>query len=58
MLFGHNPVISMFSSWLAGKSMAQMEPCGIARIDLGKTKWKDARQGCGTAAWYKFPQKN
>ncbi|HWQ25619.1 MAG TPA: histidine phosphatase family protein [Chlorobaculum sp.] len=55
MLFGHNPVISMFASWLAGKSMASMETCGIVCIELGKTKWKDAGRKKGTVLWYDYP---
>jgi phosphohistidine phosphatase len=55
MLFGHNPVISMFSSWLAGKSMPQMETCGIVCIELGKTKWKDVKKESGKAAWHDYP---
>ncbi|NTW52226.1 MAG: phosphohistidine phosphatase [Chlorobiaceae bacterium] len=55
MLFGHNPVITMFSSWLAGKSMGSMETCGVVRIDLGKTKWMDAKQGKGAVGWQEYP---
>jgi phosphohistidine phosphatase len=55
MLFGHNPGITMFSSWLAGKSMASMDTCGIVCIELGKSKWKDAGGGKGTVLWYDCP---
>ena len=55
MLFGHNPVITMFASWLTGKSMASMETCGVLRIDLEKKRWADAKQGKGKVTWYEYP---
>ncbi|HWR00466.1 MAG TPA: histidine phosphatase family protein [Chlorobaculum sp.] len=58
MLFGHNPVITMFASWLAGKSMASMETCGVLRIDLEKKRWTDAKQGKGKVAWYEYPHQH
>ncbi|NTU58571.1 MAG: phosphohistidine phosphatase [Chlorobiaceae bacterium] len=55
LLFGHNPVITMLSSWLSGKSMASMETCGIIMIDLGNRNWSDVKEGCGIAVCYEHP---
>lgn len=56
MLFGHNPTISMYASWLTGRHLAQMETCGVLRLDLPVKKWSDAKEGSAATAWYLYPK--
>jgi phosphohistidine phosphatase len=56
MIFGHNPTISLYSSWLSGKQLGQMVTCGVIRLDLPKGNWTDAKKGCANAVWYSYPK--
>lgn len=57
MIFGHNPTISLYASWLTGRHIGQMETCGVLRLALEKKKWKDARKGSAKAVWYQQPKR-
>ncbi|NTV02341.1 MAG: phosphohistidine phosphatase [Chlorobiaceae bacterium] len=57
MLFGHNPTISMYGSWLSGKTLGQMDTCGVLRLDLPVKHWSDAKQGRASTAWYLCPKR-
>ncbi len=56
IVFGHNPTISHFASWLSGKLLGQMQTCGIVRIDLGKVNWSTIKKDCGKAVWNGHPK--
>lgn len=56
MLFGHNPVISRYGSWLCGSQREPMETCGMVRIELAEESWEDAERGAARAAWYRRPK--
>ena len=56
MLFGHNPTISLYASWLTGKESGQMETCGILRLDVQANSWSDAKGGSAETAWYLYPE--
>jgi phosphohistidine phosphatase len=56
MLFGHNPNVSLFGSWLTGKPFGQMETCGVLRLDLSANDWEDADEGSVEMAWYLWPK--
>jgi phosphohistidine phosphatase len=56
IIFGHNPAISQFASWLSGKLLGQMETCGVVQVDLGKTNWSAVRKECGQAVWNGYPK--
>ena len=58
MLFGHNPTISLFASWLSGKQFGQMDTCGILRLDLPAESWSDAKGGAAETAWYMYPKRH
>jgi phosphohistidine phosphatase len=55
MIFGHNPTISLFGSWLANRGIGQMETCGVLRMDMMKKRWADLKKGCAAAVWYLQP---
>jgi len=57
MLFGHNPTISGFASWITDKSVEAMKTCGVSKIDLDVAHWKEVAVGSGTLDWYEFPEK-
>ncbi len=57
MLFGHNPTISAFASWLIDKSVETMKTCGVSKIGLDVPHWKEVAVGSGTLDWYEFPEK-
>lgn len=56
MIFGHNPTISLYASWLSGRRIGQMETCGVLRLDLDRKHWRDAKKGSATAIWYLQPK--
>lgn len=56
MLFGHNPTISHFASWLNGKKTEQMETCGVVKLDFSEEQWTDTKAGSGKLVWYKHPK--
>ncbi|MEI8032451.1 MAG: histidine phosphatase family protein [Chlorobiaceae bacterium] len=58
MLFGHNPTITDFAGLLAGKMMATMDPCGIARIDMDIDSWEDAGSAKGRLVWHDSPKES
>jgi phosphohistidine phosphatase len=58
MLFGHNPTISLFSSWLTGEAHRQMETCSVVKIDFSEERWADINAGSGRSAWYDYPKEN
>jgi phosphohistidine phosphatase len=57
MLFGHNPTMTDFSNLLAGHHVDSLVTCGVVRIDLEVTSWKDAAPDTGNLIWYEFPKK-
>lgn len=57
LLFGHNPTISAFVQWITGKPAADMETCGVSKIDLKGQHWQDTTEACGTLDWYDYPEK-
>jgi phosphohistidine phosphatase len=58
LFFGHNPTITEFANLLAGSHLEGMETCGVVRIDLDITSWKEAAPGKGRKVWYEFPKKS
>lgn len=58
MLFGHNPTITEFANLLAGSHLESMETCGVVRIDMDITSWKEAAFDKGKMVWYEFPKKS
>lgn len=57
MIFGHNPTISIYASWLSGRKIGQMETGSVLRLDLPGKHWSDAKQGGGRAVWYLQPKR-
>ena len=55
MLFGHNPTISLYGSWLAGKPFAEMDTCGVLRLDLPAATWSAVAGGSAATASYLSP---
>ncbi len=56
MLFGHNPVISLYGSWLSGRAREQMDTCGMVRLELAVESWEDAERGSAQEAWHRRPE--
>jgi phosphohistidine phosphatase len=56
MLFGHNPVISLYGAWLCGKAREQMDTCGMVRLELDAESWEGAERGSAREAWYRRPE--
>jgi phosphohistidine phosphatase len=56
MLFGHNPTLTEFSNLLAGSYIENLATCGVVRIDLDITSWKNANPDAGKLSWYDFPK--
>ncbi len=58
MIFGHNPTMTDFSNLLAGHNVDSLETCGVVRLDMGITSWKEAAPDTGNFVWYEFPKKH
>lgn len=56
LLFGHNPSISEFASWLGGEERESMVTCGVFCFDLKVSDWADVEKGAGAAGWYEVPE--
>jgi phosphohistidine phosphatase len=56
MLFGHNPTISQFASWLTGKQVGQMETCSVVQFDMGKGRWASVKKESGKVVWAGNPK--
>ncbi|NTU67773.1 MAG: phosphohistidine phosphatase [Chlorobiaceae bacterium] len=58
MLFGHNPAVSLYGSWLTGKQLGQMDTCGILRLELPAKMWGAASRASAEMSWYLCPKKH
>jgi phosphohistidine phosphatase len=58
MIFGHNPSLIEFASLFSGKKIDTLVPCGIIRIDLDISSWKESSCREGKIIWYEMPEKH
>jgi phosphohistidine phosphatase len=56
LLFGHNPGLTEFANVLLDENIDNIPTCGVVKAQLNISRWKDARFGCGTLAFFDFPK--
>jgi len=55
MLFGHNPGITRVVSYLTGKKIDTIPPCGIFCINFSTSVWKAVTETVGSLVFYDYP---
>lgn len=58
MIFGHNPSLLEFASLFGGKKIDSLAPCGVIRIDIEESSWKECTCQSGKNVWYEIPEKH
>lgn len=56
-LFGHNPAITLFTTFLSGKDLLNIPTCGIAGLKLKVEKWGDINENTCELEFFEYPKK-
>ncbi|MFO7446047.1 MAG: histidine phosphatase family protein [Ignavibacteriaceae bacterium] len=57
MLFGHNPGITDLSNYLCLKEIDNIPTCGIVKMELKRSSWKDFDENLCELRWFEYPKK-
>ena len=57
LLFGHNPGFTDFANYLASCDIENIPTCGIVRIDLDVSHWKQVAKDKGILVAFEYPKK-
>jgi phosphohistidine phosphatase len=56
MLFGHNPGITLLSTYFTRVFIDNVPTCGILGINFNVGKWSEIEKGCGELEFFKYPK--
>lgn len=56
-LVGHNPGLSELSSILCREFSADMPTCGVVRLQLSVSTWREVSRRCGTLLEFDYPKR-
>ena len=57
MIVGHNPEITIFTSFITGDHIDNMPTCGIVCADFAIDEWKAVSRGNGEMRFFEYPKK-
>lgn len=57
MLFGHNPVFTIYANHLGDKYIDNMPTCSIVGIECKVDKWEEIERGKGKTFLFEYPKK-
>lgn len=58
MLFGHNPGITYFASFISDSNIENIPTAGIVRIDFNIKSWEEIGRTKGSLILFEYPKKN
>jgi phosphohistidine phosphatase len=56
-LFGHNPALTLFTTFLSGKDLINIPTCGIAGLKLKVEKWGQINENTCELELFEYPKK-
>jgi phosphohistidine phosphatase len=58
MLFGHNPGFTHMVEFFSSELIGNLPTCGMVRIDMPISSWREASQDMGAMVWMDYPKRH